>query len=72
MSRSDEAMLTFDFVVLKLQLLQRGLRLTRRWNVEDAQRSVSSAVARRSPGVVTLELLDDGRKLGVQRRSASF
>lgn len=65
-------MLTFGFVVLKLPLLQRGLRLTRHWHVEDAQRSVSSAVACRSNGVVTLELLDDGRKLGVQRRSASF
>lgn len=67
MTRPGVAELARGAVVLKLQL-----RLTRRLHVEDAQRSVLAAEASGSPGVVTLELLDDGGKLGVQRRSTGF
>lgn len=77
MTGSDEAVFSCGFrglgvVVLVLQLLERGLRLTLRLYIEDAQWSVFAAEGTGSSGVVPLELLDDGRKLGVQRRSASF
>lgn len=64
-ARSEEAVLARGFV--GLQLLQRGLGLAWWGHIQDAQRGVLSA-----SGVVPLELLDDGGKLGVQGRSARF
>ena len=57
---------------LVLRLLAGALRLTLRLNIEDAQWSIPPAEGPGSSCVVPLELLDDGRKLGVQGRSASF
>lgn len=50
---------------------QREWRLTLRLDVEDAQRGVFAAGGGgRASGVVALQLLNDGRELGVQGRSA--
>ena len=57
---------------LVLQLLAGALRLTLRLNIEDTQWSVLAAEGPGSSCVVPLELLDDGRELGVQGWSASF
>lgn len=64
------AVLTSHFPVLEVHL--GGLRVTQWLHVQDAQRSVLSAGGSGPTGVVPLELLDDGRKLGIQRRSAGF
>lgn len=68
LTRSEVAVLARGFVAL--QLLQRGVGVTRRGRVEDAQRGVPSAQGSSSSAVAPLELLDDGGKLGVQGRPA--
>lgn len=70
LTRSEEDALARGFV--GLQLLQQGLGLTWRVHVQDPQRGVPPARSSASSGVVPLELLDDGGKLGVQGGSARF
>lgn len=72
MTWAEEARFTCGFTALVLHLLQRRRRLTLWLDVEDTQRSVFPAEGSRSSSVITLELLYDGRELGIQRRSASF
>lgn len=74
---SDKAMFSCGFrglgvVVWVLELLERGLRLNLWLYIEDTQWSIFPAEGSSSSSTVTLELLDDGRKLGIQRGSASF
>lgn len=59
-------------VVWVLELLGRGLRLHLWLHIENTQWSSFPSEGAGSPRAVTLELLDDGRKLGIQRWSASF
>lgn len=68
----DETMVTCGFIALVRGVQQGRLRMTLRLYVEDAQRSVFAAAGCRSPRVISLQLLDDGREFGIQRRSAGF
>lgn len=68
----DETMVTCGFIALVRGVQQGRLRLTLRLYVEDAQRSVFAAGGCGSSRVVSLQLLDDGREFGIQRRSAGF
>lgn len=74
---SHKAMISFGLrclggVVLVVQLLEGGLGLTLWVYIEHTQRSIFSTWGGGSSSIIPLELLDDGRKLGIQRWSACF